>query len=466
MNKGMKYIYCALLLCGLAIQGFSQTLGGATAGGASSGGGATVGGAGGGTSGGEAQATVLTLDSAIAQAVANRTSIGQAGDEVLAAQAAVGVAQSGYYPKVNATGNYMRVEPNQSFTFPGLGTFSLSQEDNWDFHVGLSQIVYDFGKRDLQVKLAESEVGSGRISLDQVKEDLAFKAAQTFYSALFLQEELASLDGQLADLNGHLSVIQKKEETGSATKYDVLSTQVQVATLQGQRIQAASQYRKAQIALAQLVGLDPSSEVVVNGSLASNQDSGDVSAFIAQALADRPDLRQASVAEDAAQLNLDLAKTGGLPTLVAQAEAGYKNGLLPDESSLTFNWAAGLTVNVPLFNGLLAARQIDEARAGLDAAKEKGAALKSGAITQVLQALQDLSASHQAEETSRAQLDQAQQALDAAKIQYELGVITNDEYLSSQTALAQAKLANLLARYNEVASDYSLKEALAQRIWQ
>ena len=105
-------------------------------------------------------------------------------------------------------------------------------------------------------------------------------------------------------------------------------------------------------------------------------------------------------------------------------------------------------------------------RAGLDAAKEKGAALKSGAITQVLQALQDLSASHQAEETSRVQLDQAQQALDAAKIQYELGVITNDEYLSSQTALAQAKLANLLARYNEVASDYSLKEALAQRIWQ
>jgi len=62
-------------------------------------------------------AITLTVSEAIQRAEANQPLIEQAQNQVRAAQAGVGLAQSGYYPHISGSGSYTRVEPNQSFTF-------------------------------------------------------------------------------------------------------------------------------------------------------------------------------------------------------------------------------------------------------------------------------------------------------------------------------------------------------------
>ena len=86
--------------------------------------------------------------------------------------------------------------------------------------------------------------------------------------------------------------------------------------------------------------------------------------------------------------------------------------------------------------------------------------------TQVLQALQDVESSHEQTENSLAQLDQAQEALNMAKVQYDIGVGTNLEYLDSQTSLELAKLNNLGATYRELLSQLQLKQSLGTRLWE
>ena len=411
----------------------------------------------------------LTVGEAIAGAETNQPLIDQAEGAIRAAEAQVGVSQSGYYPNVSGSASYTRVEPNQAFTFafPGAPpmTFSLAPEDNYDFHVGLNQVVYQFGVRGVQVKLARNGVDAARIGLKQIKTSLAYQAAQSFYTVLLLEQEVKALDEQLSDLTEHLTAIRKKEQTGSATVYDVLSTEVRVAAMKSQRIDAQNQYERQLIALRQLVGLEPSQPLKVSGSFTPTPVKTPAQQLVSQALTNRPEMLEAAASVKTAQLSAQLAGAQGLPSLSVHALAGFRNGLLPSINSLTFDWNAGVQLNVPLFQGLLRVKSMEEAQQKLAAAQANLAAESRTVTTQVLQAYQDQKASQDQVETSLVQLNQAEQMVSVAKVQYDVGVVTNLEYLDSQSSLEQARLTNLMAVFHEVLAEYALQEAVGDKIW-
>ena len=405
----------------------------------------------------------LTIEQALGLAASNQPLIQQAQAAVQAAQARVGQAQSSYYPNLNGTFSYMRVEPDQSFTFnfPPLPpmSFSLLPVDNWDFHLGFNQVIYQFGKRGAQVKLAESGVAAARIGVEQIRISLVFQTAQLFYASLFLREQVRALDSQMENLRQHLAGIQVREQTGSATQFEVLSTQVKISSLQSQRTEAENQYSKQRIALLQIVGMDPASDIGLTGEFIEGPEPGDVQSFIADAMVNRPEIRQALEAEGAAELNRQVAAASGLPTLSARATMGYKNGELPKIDALTFNWTAGLVLNVPLFQGFLTTRQIEEGQQRLEAAKENTVAVRRTLTTQVLQVYQDVLSARQQAVIAAMGLEQARRMVEVAKVQYDIGVINNLEYLDSQTALLMAQITRLSAAYREVLSEYALQQA-------
>jgi len=432
-----------------------------------------------------AGATVtLTIDQAISQAVANQPLIQQAQAAVEAARARVGQANSSYYPFVSGTASYDRIS-DQSFLISSIlplqqlgisvppsiagylsQPFSLVPVNIWDFHLGLNQVIFQFGKRGVQVKLAESGVSAAQIGVDQIRMSLAFQAAQGFYSVLFLKDQVSALDEQLANLQEHLTATQARAQAGQATKYDELATDVRISLLQSQRIDAENQLEKTTIALKQLLGISENAPLTLQGRFdvpADGADSGP--ALVESALAQRPEIRQAAEGERAAELAQRLATMGGWPTVSGHAMVGYKNGILPDINTPAFNWAAGVQVNIPIFEGFLVSRQSEEAEKKLLAARENTIAVKRTVTTQVLQAMHDVEAGRDQMQSAETQLDQAKQMLDVVKLQYDLGMLTNLEYLDAQAALERAELGSLLAQYREVLNEYALKQATGAPIW-
>jgi outer membrane protein len=403
----------------------------------------------------------LTLEQAVARAETNQPLILQAQAAVEAARARVGQAQSTYFPSVSASGTYTLLEPDQ--TIPGFG--SLVPVNNWDFNVGLRQVIFQFGRRGVQVKLAENGVSAARIGVDQIRIGLAFQAAQGFSTVLFLQEQVTALNEQLQNLQEHLRATQVKEQTGSATRYDVLSTGVRISVLQSQIIEAENQYQKQSIAFKQLLGMDESAPFSLSGGFAPlTNDPPDEQTQIAAAMAQRPEIRQAVETENAAELNRNLATTGALPTISAHAAMGFKNGIRTasniDINALVFDWIAGVQVNVPLFQGFLAVHALEEADKKVLAARENTAAVKRSVTTQVLQALQDADASRRQVQIAQSQLDQAKEMREVVRLQYDLGMLTNLEYLDAQSALEKAQLGSLQARYRAVLSELAVKQAV------
>lgn len=432
-----------------------------------------------------AQSQALTVDQAVAQALANQPLIQQAQAAVEAARARVGEAQASYYPFVSGSASYNRLS-DQSFSIasvlpssvplaslvpPSLlplfeSPLSLAPLNNWDFSVGLNQVIFQFGKRGIQVKLAESGVSAAQIGVEQIQLSLAYQTTQVFYSVLFLRDQLAAMDSQMKNLQEHLDGVHARMETGSASKYDELSTEGRITALQSQRIDAQNMLNKAQIGLRQLLGMDESAPLELKGEFTPSMTGPpDETALVDAALASRPEVRQAVEGENAAELARRLAGAAAYPTLSAHASIGYKTGILPNLNSLSMDWVAGVSLNVPIFQGFLVARQGDEASRKLAAAQENTQAVKRNVTTQVLQAIQDVLAARSQVQGAQAQLDQAQQALEVVKVQYDLGLLTNLEYLDAQAGLERAQLGSLQAQYRNVLGEYALRQAAGEKIW-
>jgi outer membrane protein len=404
-------------------------------------------------------AVSLTVQEAMARAMGNQPAIQQAQASLQAAQARVAEAKSAYYPALSASASYVRVEPEQSFTFPELGTFTLAPVDNFDFHLGLNQLIAQFGKRRVQVQMAESGAAAAGIGLEQTKSGVAYQAVQVFYTALFFQQQSSALDTLYKNLEEHLQVIRVREQTGSATELEVLGTQVHMASLRSQQADVENQLRKQLIALRQLTGLPSSTQITLTGGFEPPSSVPDVQEAVASALQKRVEVRQADEAQTAAALGERLAYGSAYPTLSAYGAIGYRNGLLPNESAFTLNWSAGVQLSVPVFQGFLLARSQEEARDKLAAAKASAEAARQNVTTQVLQALEDLQSAREQLAISGSALEQARQMVEVSKLQYDVGVITNLEYLDAQNSLETANITNLSALYKAVLSEYALRQA-------
>ena len=96
--------------------------------------------------------------------------------------------------------------------------------------------IYDFGKTAKNVAVANEIKNLSTLSVEQVKQRLATTVTYLYYTAVYLQEAIVINKEQLRTLNDHLEFITKKKESGSATQYEILSTNVKISNVQSQGI--------------------------------------------------------------------------------------------------------------------------------------------------------------------------------------------------------------------------------------
>ena len=408
-----------------------------------------------------AEVKIFTIDEAIQSAIGNRPLIDQALASIAAAQSQVGEAKSAYVPSLDGVAAWQHVFPQQQEKF-GAAIIDVTPSDYWNFQVGASELIYDFGKREFQVKLAQGSLTAALNNLAQITTNLAYQAGQSFFALLYTKELLVSLEQQKAGLLAHLASVQAKAQSGSATKYDVLNTQIRISKLEGQKIDAERQRKKQALKLAQLVGLPVSTEVDVEGELSAQGLSDPEADLIDRAFSARTEVAQAQNGADMAALSAKAAKASWLPSFSASASAGYKNNIRTldntDLSSPLFNWSIGLSLSVPLVNPLFVKNQVEEAGNKAEAARENLAAVKENLSFQVATAFEEYLASKQALENAQEQGRESEQAIAAVKTQFDLGSITNDIYLDSQLSDEQAQFFELTALYHLVSSEYALKK--------
>lgn len=410
----------------------------------------------------------LSVEQVVQRAIENAPAIKQAQASLDAAKARTNEATVIKKPMLDGEVSYTRIDPVATVDFPVNGKtipFSFAPNNNYNVQAVLQQVLYDFGKSDAQINVARSAEKSADDNFAQIKSSVAYQAIQLYYGILAFNETLRVEEEQKKILGENLGLSQEKEKQGTATSLDPLSTRVRIASIESQEADVRAAKQKQEAALRRLLGMEAGAPLVLQSKITSVTINPNVQDLVNKADAQRAEIQLAKDAVETARLQVEAAKFGDKPTVVANVAAGVKDGYPPELNKPFVNWAGTIALRVPILNGNRTEYQIAEAQANYEGAQSRLIDLERNIQSEVEVALADVISNSRKLELTKVQIAQAREALDVALVRYRNGAATNLEYLTAQSALEQAEIAQAQTEYNYLLSQYSVNRAVGEMAW-
>lgn len=320
-----------------------------------------------------------------------------------------------------------------------------------------NKVAYEQGQRGLDVAQAQ---------LDGAAQALIVRVAQAYFDVLSAQDSLNVAVAQKSAISNQLEMAKRNFEVGTATITDSREAQARYDLATAQEIAAQNDVQVKRVALDQIVGKvgtqpSPLAQPLTLPAL----QPADAQSWVNAALAQQPQLRQAQLALDVAQLETRKAEAGHKPTVDLQAGYGlnrYPNGYMTPSlpaGTRTNSAQIGVVMNLPLFAGFAVQNRIKEtvaleekARAQLDDARRT---VEQSTRTAYL-GVQSGQAQVKALEAA---LTSSQSALEANRLGYEVGVRINIDVLNAQSQVFQTQRDLAQARYQVLLGQLKLRQS-------
>ncbi|HTW90857.1 MAG TPA: TolC family protein [bacterium] len=436
----------------------------------------------------------LRLDAAkaVELALQNNRQIALAQARLDEATAGKGAAFGAFLPQVSASGTYTRLGTVSEFTMYaakesvfGLPVFDptgqyigktipipvavgmetlnlkLGSADNPSLTGTVQQTLFTWGKLLNAYRISGLNVDLQRAAADQARSQLRVDATSGFYQALLARKTVDVMNDALRQLRGHVGQVQSLYDNGMATKLDLMKATLGLQQMEAQVSQIENGAELTLAALLNTLGLDPGTPVSFTGDLAPDTMTVDLDQATKQALDKRPELLQLRDAARMAGLAVNISKTANLPTAFAQANGYYKDpvGFSPGWGT---DWNATVGVSMPLFTGLSNVNKLKQAQARERQAKVGLALAEDGIRLDVQASVLSLNQETRNRAYQQKNVEVAQAALALAEQRFQNGLLTNLDYMDSELALTQARVAYLNALANYQIAKARLQKAVGE----
>jgi outer membrane protein TolC len=233
-----------------------------------------------------------------------------------------------------------------------------------------------------------------------------------------------------------------------------------VANLKPQAIRARNSVEVAALGLKTVCGLDLDTPIEVRGELVAPPLDAETRDVVAEALEQRPELRQLDYQRLMAGESLKVARGALLPTLaIGGAYNVWGDALNFRKGTWQNYYTISLSLSLPLFNGFETQARIGQSKAALREIEWTQKGMTNAIAFEVRQAVLGLG---QAQETLLSQeknVEQAREAVRIAELNYAEGLATNLDVSTAQVALSQARTNYSQALYDCVISQAQLEKA-------
>ncbi len=253
------------------------------------------------------------------------------------------LAKANRLPEVNGTASYSHVYPVPKVQLPGSAfTFQPVPSENINTGIEARQLLLDFGKSGSQIKKSEAQAGLLGVQTAEAREELAYQVANVYLNIAFLQDNIAVQEANIRLLEETETMVENKLKHGDAIDLDLINTRVKLESYRNKKVDFRNSLDKQLAALRYLTGetLKDSVEHDFSWAVPPVEDFEHNAAI-------RSSLEQEKVAET----GIDIAKAQYKPSLFLNAGTGFKNGYLPEITTPKFNYYAGVSLSVPIYNG-------------------------------------------------------------------------------------------------------------------
>lgn len=318
--------------------------------------------------------------------------------------------------------------------FPGIptsvgpfGLFTLASNGSWNL-VNLSSID--------NVRAASEDVKAAQFSYRDARDTVVLAVGANYLLTIANESRVEAAQAELQTAQALYQLASDQENAGLAPNIDTLRARVQLQTQQSILIQAQNDLEKQRIALARVIGLPVTQKFrLVNRVPYHPLPEVDLEGAYARALETRPDYQAALTLLRSAQLKEQAAWKEHLPSI--DLSGGY--GVLGNQpSSISPNWTAIASLNIPIFQGGRIRSDTQQAQAVLKQRQAQVDNLKAQIEQEIQNALLDLKAAAEQVEVAKIGLDLAQQTVEQSQDRFSAGVTNNVEVIQAQQQLASA----------------------------
>jgi len=378
-----------------------------------------------------------TLKECVDHALENNITVKQNALNVQLAELDVKTAKGNFLPNLNAsTGG------NLSFgsTFDPV---SQNRVSNTLFggSAGLSSGITVFnGFRNLNTyKQAQLGVERSKLTLERIQNDISLSVVNGYLNILFAKENLNVAKVQAGISAKQVEAAKERYDAGIIPKGDLLNVESTAANDQQNVI-----IQENALTIA-ILNLTQSLQIPTDGFDVEDVDVGtplavllyDTSDMVFQkALTTQPQIQNAKLGIKNAEFNVDIAKSGFLPSISASASAstnyvfdlnltpGFQNVKLFEQLDNNLGYGVGFSVSVPIFNRTQTKTNVDRQFVNLELSRVNLENEKLQLQQTIEQAFVDAKAAVKAYEAAKVSLEAQQEAFKNAQASFNLGAMT------------------------------------------
>ncbi len=387
----------------------------------------------------------------------------EAENTISTAQERLEIAQTNL-PTIDGNASYNYVQPK--ITLPlqvdnQTKNFQFAPVHNVNANVSANYLLFDFGRIKANVERAKTDLRYSQHNVDYVKSQLANQVAVIYYNIIYFQKAIAIEDSVIAYLNENKRIIDSKLKNGEAIKIDLLNVQSNIDAEVNRKVDLQNNLQKQLNLLS-----------YTTGNVTANGNNFDFDVELKDALAALSDAQTHNIeyvlARDKvqqAQNDLALAKKTDNPTVSLGGSAGVKNGYVPNVNEMRFNYAAGVSLRVPIYDGGKTKRQTKLQETIIKQNELSLQTLDNTYRKDIQQALTDINSNMERIKNTGGQIEEARAAEELAASRYLNGVGTNLEITNASTNRQRAEFTRLQYEYQLCLAKVELARLLGYQYW-
>lgn len=397
----------------------------------------------------------LTLEEAITLALENQPALALSQSQVESARSRVARAKSSYFPQLFAGYDYSdSISPfrTDSGRFLNVSKSSVTQ-------VGLQQMLFDTGKRELNVSVSRISQRGAELGYLDTRLDVILNVTLSYYEALRQKELVRVAESGVERSYTTLEATRAFADAGTGPRKDILQAEADYHNSQIDLIQARNNVRIALISLKNAIGVSAPEYVdAAPVNLAPPPPEADTlgsSAYVARAIENRPDLRQQLTFIEADRQSVRVARINAGLQVETNVTQGYR--VHPDPGE---NRAFIFSLSYPLFDGGSRRADVRDAKEQLRRSEVQ--------LKQAHQSVQlDVGQNYLLREEARSRYSVAQIGLRAARLNFEAATESQKEgagsiidVITARSQLVVAETNAVQALYDFYVSDARLRRAI------
>ncbi|MFC1849840.1 TolC family protein [candidate division CSSED10-310 bacterium] len=413
------------------------------------------------------EATVLTLEECIAQAVERNPALHQARARYEAALAQSKVVRTQRWPSFKAQLSYFRlsdVDPFSVETPLGMITIAEPILDVYQGSLSVQQPVFTGFRLVHNIEMAQKNAQISRLQVDTEQWDLQFEVIKAYYRVINSRSTRKFIAESIKTMQAHVTDVRNFREAGVATTNDVLQSEVLLSNLQIQLNRAENAVALADLLLNTLLNRADFAAVEIDEQLTiSPTPTIALETLLGLAFQQRLELRQLDAQRDVTQHIVAIARSDYYPTVLAAGVYSYaqpNSRYQPPEEEFNGDWSIGLTMSITPFDWGKTRQRIQQAQAQqreIEARTEQVRLLIRSEVTQTY--LQKQEAERRLE-LVRTTVTQAQENLKVAHDQYKEGMNRNTDVLDAEILVLQANLDQTQAEIDYLITSALLRKAV------